>query len=154
MWTPTIYTGVLGALALLTYLIRLRRDGIDAWWMIAILGLLLSFGHFGFAWLVQQIPGALNGVDSAIGGPYWILHQWLPGYDSFRYPTKWLPVFALATSILVTKCVDEITLTPARYAGARFAFTAVVIAAVIGLAAVSFFDQQAGPTKRVGQWKR
>ena len=139
MWTPSIYMGVLAAIALLLRIFRVRRDGIDAWAGIAAAGLLLSFGHFGGAWVAQQIPGVLAGWDSAIGGPYWCLHQWLPGYDAFRYPAKWLPVFSLATAILTARCVDDISLSSIRLPGLRFAAITIGLAVLASLIATSIW---------------
>ncbi len=104
MWTPSIYLGLLSALAITCALVRRR---FDAWLAIAIVSLTLCFGHFGLVWLLQQ-TGAMPGVDSAIGGPYWWLYQCLPGYDSFRYPTKWLPVFSLAAAVVTANWIESI----------------------------------------------
>ena len=104
MWTPSIYLGLLSTLAIACALMQRR---FDAWLAIAIVSLTLCFGHFGLVWLLQQ-TGALPGVDSAIGGPYWWLYQCLPGYDSFRYPTKWLPVFSLAAAVVTANWIESI----------------------------------------------
>lgn len=103
MWTPTLYLGMLAALAIMT---RLARREWDVWICVALGAFLLCMGHFGAVWLLQQVPGLLPNADSAIGGPYWILYQFLPGYDSFRYPVKWLPVFSLAVAISTALWVD------------------------------------------------
>ena len=101
MWTPTLYLGMLAALALAT---RLLRREFDLWMIITAVSFLFCMGHFGLVWLVQQ-TGWLPNVDSAIGGPYWFLYQCLPGYDSFRYPVKWLPFFSLAVAICTARWV-------------------------------------------------
>ena len=101
MWTPTIYVGLLAAIVFLSTVCRWRQQGVDTWSAITVAALLLSMGHFGLVWYLQQFPGTLPNTDSAVGGPYWLLYQCLPGYSSFRYPAKWLPVFSLGLSILV-----------------------------------------------------
>ena len=108
MWTPTLYMGVLGLIAWLVRMGQWRRRGIDLWSAVAWVGLLLCGGHFGLVWMLQQFTDALDRIDSAIGGPYWILYQFLPGYDSFRYPTKWLPVFAIAISMVTAQWFDRV----------------------------------------------
>ena len=126
MWTPSIYLGLLAALAITG---RCLRREFDVWMSIACVALLLCLGHFGIVWLLQQIPGVLAGSDSAIGGPYWFLYRLLPGYDSFRYPAKWLPVFALAVTMTTSLWIDS-----AKWRNAK---TACVIVAVLLLAVVA-----------------
>ena len=107
MWTPTIYVGLLAAIAIIDRLMRIRREGIDATFALAIASLGLASGHFGITWWVQATTGMLGGVDSAVGGPYWWLYHFIPGYDSLRYPAKWLPFFSFASSMLVARWLDE-----------------------------------------------
>ena len=103
MWTPSIYAGFVVAIALICRLLQPREYFCDPWFAIAVVSLMLCFGHYGVVWLLQQIPGTLVGRESAIGGPYWFLVTFLPGYDSFRYPVKWLPLFALASAMVAGK---------------------------------------------------
>ena len=135
VWTPTIYMGLFSALALLSQLGRARDRRSRVWLAVAFTTLLLSMGHFGLAWVLQQ-AGLLRNYDSAIGGPYWWLHQFLPGYDSFRYPTKWLPVFSLAVSILAAQWFDRITSPSAVIPKKLFWCMAAVL--TIGLSATFF----------------
>lgn len=107
MWTPTIYLGMLAAIALLTRICQLRLRTFDAWTVIAVISLLLCLGHFGSVWLLQNLTGGLTAKDSAIGGLYWCLYHFLPGYDTFRYPSKWLPVFSLACAMLTATWLDR-----------------------------------------------
>jgi hypothetical protein len=107
MWTPTIYLGMLTAIALLTRICQLRLRTIDAWTVVAVISLLLCLGHFGVVWLLQNLTGMLTAKDSAIGGLYWCLYHFLPGYDTFRYPAKWLPIFSLACAMLTAIWLDR-----------------------------------------------
>tara|TARA_R110002049_G_scaffold72490_3_gene187248 strand:- start:4767 stop:7307 length:2541 start_codon:yes stop_codon:yes gene_type:complete len=112
MWTPTIYVGAIATLAFFSCIFRrfqFPRTG-RPWMCLAAISLFLSMGHFGAVWWLQQIPGVLPNTDSAVAGPYWLLYQVLPGYDAFRYPTKWLPLFSLGASIAVAITVDEVRL--------------------------------------------
>ncbi|MCA9141128.1 MAG: hypothetical protein KDB00_30365, partial [Planctomycetales bacterium] len=107
MWTPSIYAGVVVGLAFVCRLLNPRRYFGDPWLALAVTSLLLCFGHFGLVWVLQQIPGVLPESDSAIGGPYWFLVEVVPGYSSFRYPVKWLPMFAIAAAMITAKWMSE-----------------------------------------------
>ena len=98
-WTTTISMGILGLLGLVAATVGRNRKQFGWWPFLAWLSLSLSMGHFGLAWLVQQ-AGVIPNVDSALGGPYWFLYELFPFYDSYRYPTKWLPFFAIACAIV------------------------------------------------------
>jgi hypothetical protein len=74
---------------------------------MAAASLALAMGHFGFLWWIQTITGGAGDFDSAIGGPYWWLYQLIPGYDSFRYPAKWLTLFSLASAIVTAHVIDK-----------------------------------------------
>ncbi len=106
-WTPSIYLGTIAITVLLCRLRGWRRDGIDAWLALAVLSLWLAMGQFGVVWLIQAFTGTLPHVDSAIGGPYWWLYQFVPGYDSFRYPAKWLTVFSLAAAMITSQSIER-----------------------------------------------
>jgi hypothetical protein len=105
MWTPSIYAGMVVGLAFLLRVLRPKRYFADPWFMIALISLLTAFGHFGFVWLLQQGTEFLADRNSAIGGPYWLLCQLVPGYEAFRYPAKWLPMFAIAAAMMSGKWV-------------------------------------------------
>ena len=108
VWTPSIYMGVITFLGLWIRL-RFRHQRFTGPWLtICLVSLLLCFGHFGVAWLVQAATGWLQNCDSAVGGPYWVLYHFLPGYDSFRYPAKWLPFFALAATVVTAQTCDRL----------------------------------------------
>ena len=114
MWTPSLYAGLIVGLALLVRLLRPRSYFTDPWFPLAVVALTLCFGHFGMVWLLQQIPGVMGDRSSAIGGPYWLLLQIIPGYSSFRYPVKWLPMFAIASSMVAAQWVSA---APSRREG-------------------------------------
>lgn len=109
IWTPTIYLGLIGCLALIDRLRRIRTLGIDAPLAIAIGSFLLAMGHFGLVWWMQATIGLPQNVDSAAGGAYWLLYHFFPGYDAFRYPAKWLPMFAMAMSIVTAGWLDRVS---------------------------------------------
>ncbi|KAA5539910.1 hypothetical protein FYK55_22990 [Roseiconus nitratireducens] len=100
MWTPSIYASFAVGLAVVLQLLLRSDRRSRPWLMVAILSALLCLGHFGIVWLLQQIPGILPRANSAVGGPYWLLCKIVPGYDSFRYPIKWLPMFAFGCAMV------------------------------------------------------
>ena len=135
-WTPTLFMGILVCVALLSRLAsirlhRMRKGFVDLWSAIAIATLFLSMGHFGVVWLFQQFTDQLDTIDSAAFGPYWMLYEFFPFYDSFRYPAKWLPFFALACSILTAKWFDQFSRT-------KLVTTKIVCLVVAGFCAVAF----------------
>ncbi len=141
VWTPTIYMGAISFLALIVGRPRRRSDEASTggrvgsmWWWIAVFSLTACFGWFGVTWLIQNATGTLAGVDSAIGGTYWWLYQFIPGYDAFRYPVKWLPVFALATAMHTGLVLTRWDAERSRRFGRAAAVFAVVciVSATIG----------------------
>lgn len=108
VWTPTLYIGALTLVALTAAVTR-GACGVPARWpILAGVSLLAALGSFGAVWWLQTLAGLGGGIDSAIGGPYWWLYNFLPGYDAFRYPAKWLPVFSLASSLIAARWVDSV----------------------------------------------
>lgn len=109
IWTPTIYLGLIAFVAMIDRLRRIRTLGIDAPMAIAIGSFLLATGQFGLVWWMRATVGLPNDVDPAAGGAYWILYHYFPGYDALRYPAKWLPMFAVASSIVTARWLDRVT---------------------------------------------
>ncbi len=104
VWTPSIYVGMFACLALVSMLLSRR---LDRWMAVALFSALCSMGHFGFVWMLSQFTSRFDHVDSAAGGAYWFLYHFVPGYDAFRYPTKWLPFLSLAMSVMGAKFLDR-----------------------------------------------
>lgn len=125
MWTPSIYAGLVVGFALLCRLLKPRDYFLDPWLSIAMVSLLICFGHFGLVWALQQMPGVLTEYDSAVGGPYWLLCKLVPGYGSFRYPVKWLPVFMIAASMVTAQWISN---RPVKSERGVAAFLAVLLA--------------------------
>ncbi len=130
MWTPSIYAGLVVGFALLCRLIRPQRYFAEPWFAVAVVSLMLSFGHFGAVWWLQQLPGLLPTQDSAIGGPFWLLCKLLPGYESFRYPVKWLPVFSIAGTMVTARWLSSDSDRSERRLGLTLALGFALAAAV------------------------
>lgn len=155
MWTPTIYMGMLVVVALAICLMRQSQAVVDRWLVVAIVGLCLSMGHFGLVMLIQSTTGGLANIDSAVGGPYWLLYHAIPGYDSFRYPAKWLPVFTLGLAIATAQVFDRYTWQPIRWRWFVVALATFVVG--VGIFAVvrqnpGWIIQNAGQTRRDEFW--
>ncbi len=83
LWTPTLYSGlclpvllVIGGLPCS----RSRRFSSIMWLAIFVIGIVTSMGVYG--------------------PTFGLLHESVPGYDSLRYPSKWLPFAAIAFALL------------------------------------------------------
>ncbi len=138
MWTPTIYAGMIAAIVLIDRLLRVRREGVDPSLAMVMLSLALAGGQFGLGWWLQAGTGRFGNVDSGVGGPYWILYQFFPGYDAFRYPAKWLVFTSLGLSVLTAKWLDDRRTMIQRMRDFRISFLAVAAILVGGFAATTY----------------
>ncbi|MEL6106483.1 MAG: hypothetical protein AAFU85_10615 [Planctomycetota bacterium] len=159
MWTPSIYAGTVVGLALLLGLIQKRSAARSCWLWLASISMLLCFGHFGAVWVIQQVPGLLEDWDSAIGGPYWMLWSGVRGYSAFRYPAKWLPIFALAASMVTALWIS----TRPSKSETRISWGLAIVALLIGVVhqgmllfeyqfASRHADEYWGPCDQRGGW--
>lgn len=127
-WTPSIY---MGALTLIALLAGGWSIGPGPWKSIFLLAIGLSFGHFGLVWFLQAMGGGLDHIDSAVGGPYWMLYEFLPGYDAFRYPAKWLCFVALAASMVTAGIVAQMNQLLVQRIATRLAVIVCIAMAMI-----------------------
>jgi hypothetical protein len=111
-WEATAYLG-LPAMAL-AVAAPARRRGVLVLWVLAAVGLALPLG--------ERSPLGLHRL----------LYEWLPGYGSFRVPTRSLMVVSFAAAMLAAEGLEALLRDPTRARTARAA--AVLLAA--GLAAV------------------
>lgn len=115
IWSVSVYCGLIPLLMAFAHWVRrLRQPGtmlvrlrsLDLWDLLAPIGLVLAMGRYGLVWAVQwflpgdpEDPSMLDRLHPAIFTPYWFLVTLVPGYGSFRYPAKWLPVVCLGVAI-------------------------------------------------------
>jgi hypothetical protein len=107
IWTPSLYMGLLPVL-LAALAFRMWRPapvevrGLS--WLV-LFGVLGSFGWYGIAWLAGTLVGASEdfSVGGEVGGLYWWLATFLPGYIQFRYPSKLFVLASLALSMLAAR---------------------------------------------------
>ena len=111
LWEATGYVGI-PALAL-SAAAPARRRGVVLLAVLAILGPWLALG--------EQAPLHLH----------WLFYKVLPGYGSFRVPTRWLMVTAFAVAVLAAEGLEALRRDPAR---ARLARSLGVLATVAALA--------------------
>lgn len=157
IWTPSVYMGLLLAIALLStlfttgYDIVSRRNAltrnrdVTLWLAITIAATLVCFGHFGVVWLIQNATGTLSQTDSGAGGLYWLLYHFVPGYDSLRYPAKWLPIAAFAASMVTAIWLEHLP----RYASS----TRRAVGMLAGILVIAFgivMTLQAIPSRWIG----
>uniref|UniRef100_UPI0035683CB5 hypothetical protein n=1 Tax=Novipirellula sp. TaxID=2795430 RepID=UPI0035683CB5 len=157
IWTPSVYMGLLVAIALLSTLFTtgfgivrrrnaLKRNGdVILWLAITIAATLVCFGHFGAVWLIQNATGTLSQTDSGAGGLYWLLYHVVPGYDSLRYPAKWLPIAAFAASMVTAKWLEQLP----RYASSTRC-SVVTLAGILVIALVIVIAMQWIPNGGIG----
>ena len=124
VWVESLYMGSL-ALVLL-YCRWLSRSPLRAWLTtVALVGLVASLGKYGGPlWWVRWGPFAsvLGPHDPLMGQPrpdhflpdgtgsfYGILSMLLPGFGSFRYPSKLLTFMAVGLAILAGLGWDRVT---------------------------------------------
>lgn len=81
-WVVTLSAGIL---SLVLAMDRYLRRGWDFWdWLLPI-GLLFS-----------------------MAGPYWLLVTAVPGYEAFRYPSKWLPIAVIGMVVMAARQMEHL----------------------------------------------
>ena len=154
-WVPSLYQG--GAVLVLSLSaigFRGRRPGRGWLSAMAIFGLLAAVGTYSSPlWYARFFPGLaelLGPHDPILTGPvradgalrdgdgsfYWLLAATLPGFDSFRYPAKFLSVSAIGVAGLAGIGWDRLRdggrVRVIAIAGAALAGT-VVVGAALGM---------------------
>lgn len=144
IWTPTIYMSaallVLGLSAL-----RLRRTDARTCWMswIFVLGILASLGPYAPGWIGQLVAEFGFGTEpkdlpfgAPLGGVYWFMVTFLPGYMNFRYPAKLMVLVALALSLLAARGCDASSQATWRMRMRRNCMALLLVSAMGVLAAL------------------
>lgn len=116
-WTATLYAGSLPLACMLAATWRRRDRRTTAWTILLLLASLASLGGFGLLGLIRHMlewtgrngPPMPYVAGDEVGGLYWLLATFLPGYSGFRYPAKWLTPCALAFAQLAAIGFDSLT---------------------------------------------
>jgi len=150
VWANSLYSGILPlALGVGTWLVPAARwPTRRAWGLAAALALVASMGGLGLVGIVRNTAMILTGDLSSlgyahgdeVGGLYWALSIGLPGYAGFRYPVKWMTVFALALGQLAAMGFDGLgeprVRARCRTVTAAIAAAIAVVLAALGIAAL------------------
>ncbi|NDC63984.1 MAG: hypothetical protein EBZ59_08405 [Planctomycetia bacterium] len=115
-FVATMYAGIVPlACAIVALTNPAARRRAAGWGAVLVFSYLAALGGFGAAGALRHglaratgaadVPFYLPGDE--VGGLYWLLATIVPGYSGFRYPAKWLPMFALALSQLAATGFDE-----------------------------------------------
>ena len=117
VWTPSLYMGLLPLLlALGSWSLRRRQHGDHRRWIswAVLFSAMASLGWFGLGWVINELRVSLAGTDpnditlgNPVGGVYWLMVVFLPGYVYFRYPAKLMIVAALGMSLLAAHGWDR-----------------------------------------------
>jgi hypothetical protein len=119
VWTPSLYMGLIPFLLAVTQLRLSRGSPRNRWlsWTVVFFAA-GSLGWYGVGWLMREMYAAVPGMNSddvwlgqPVGGVYWFLVTFVPGYVYFRYPAKLWVVTALMLSLLAARVWD---LLPAK----------------------------------------
>ncbi|MEM6690557.1 MAG: hypothetical protein AAF664_14075 [Planctomycetota bacterium] len=95
MWTPSVYVGV-GVLVLAVGAAVSNRR----WAILGLSAVMMSAGVFGPVWYARWFFGFGDGIDDAVGGPWWLIHGFIPVFDAFRYPAKYAVFVSLALAAM------------------------------------------------------
>lgn len=116
VWTPSLYMGLIPFLLAVTQL-RLSRGSPRNRWLswTAVFFAAGSLGWYGVGWLMREMYAAIPGMNSdvvwlgqPVGGVYWFLVTFVPGYVYFRYPAKLWVVTGLMLSLLAARGWDRL----------------------------------------------
>lgn len=109
-WANSLYAGVVPVAAAVAALFAARGcwQPRRMWCVVLGWAAVASLGGLGIVGLVRNLAVIAAGrwqefgyhAGDEVGGLYWAMSILLPGYGGFRYPAKWMTVFALALSQL------------------------------------------------------
>ncbi|HEV7283042.1 MAG TPA: hypothetical protein VGN57_22740 [Pirellulaceae bacterium] len=125
VWTPSYYLGLAPLLLLpaaLTVSRTRRRALLPLGLTAASLG--CALGHYGLGYFAKEIAayaGTSVDLPSPWGGLYWLLAEWAPLYDLFRYPAKWMPSASLGIAVAGAAGLDSLQFRPGRNTSVAFA---------------------------------
>jgi len=112
---------------------------------VSVVSLLAATGWYGPAGLFEGLqacsakhPDAVT-VLPPVGGIYWMLTQVVPGYEFFRYPSKWLVIATMALSVLASLAISRIDANHIRRL--TWLSMSIIVSAICLLAIASFIPR-------------
>jgi hypothetical protein len=115
---------------------RTRWHRLDGWDCIAPIGLVFAMGNLSIVAFIRWAqPQWFLGVDDLTLSPYGWLVAWLPGYDGFRYPAKWLVFVPLGITVAASRQAGRFS-HATNIAAARIAITIAMIGFMIAASVV------------------
>lgn len=113
MWTASLSVGLMSLLLSVACLsVRQSRQGARYLWLIVLLSGTAMLGNYAPVWMLRSALRWL-GMSTTwlpgdeVGGTYWLLTQLVPGYEAFRYPGKWTPLFAAGLTLCAAHGLDN-----------------------------------------------
>ena len=147
VWAFSLYAGIGGLLLTISCCCRSGCSSLRRLWgVVAVVSLLTSVGAYGGIGVIRNLVAVATGSwdqlgyrpGDEVGSCYWLWMTFLPGYDGFRYPSKWLTLFALAGSQLAAVGVDGLAEPGVRKMVSRTAAgIAVFVAAVLAVLTIA-----------------
>jgi hypothetical protein len=141
-WANSLDAGVVPVAAAIVavFAARGRWEPRRMWCAVLVWAALASLGGLGIVGLVRNLAVIATGrwqefgyrAGDEVGGLYWTMSILLPGYGGFRYPAKWMTVFALALSQLAGGGLTLLA-EPVVRAGWERAIAAIRNWALVGL---------------------
>ncbi len=116
-WVASIYSGLLVAALAAASVFQRRLPVPQRFWLVlASLSLLAACGGYVGIGLGRNAILLMTGgwrevgfhYGDEVGSVYWWMTTFLPGYSGFRYPAKWLTVFALAVGQIAGFAIDRL----------------------------------------------
>ena len=147
-WVASLYAGSVTALASMIGMMRGHRDRVSQTWrLVLLLAILAGLGSCGLVgmtrWLIQAFTG--RGLahhyqpGDEVGGLYWLLATFAPGYAGFRYPVKWMTVAALAAGQLAASVMDSLDAADVRRSMKRLAMCVAAVQVVASVALIAAY---------------
>jgi hypothetical protein len=143
VWVFSLYGGIVTLLLAALAVGASRRGPTGFWTLVAVVSLVTSIGAYCGIGVIRNVVVLVAGPwrdlgyrpGDEVGSLYWLWMTFLPGYTGFRYPSKWLTLFALAVGQLAAFGADRLGEPSSRRILRRLAVAvgSVLVLAVAGL---------------------
>lgn len=112
-WVPSLYMGLIPAVLALACWGRGADRQMRRLRWFTLFCFLAACGEYGPGWIVRECVALFDiragdlPMGDGFGGVYWMLVNLLPGYETFRFPAKWLIPASLGIALLAAKGWDR-----------------------------------------------